>query len=203
MDVKAENIIRSYENALARVVLLCVAELPFPLGVEKVIKLLKGSKSTFVVEKELQRLSSFSLLSCYTAGQLRQVVEMLVTKGLLKSESASAYQNMPVLKLTAEGQQFIDGSGEEELELSGIFIDRDIHELDREEKEMYEKLRALRYGIASDHSIRPYMVCSDIVLRELVRLKPADRESLLAVRGIGEKFADNFGDEFLSLIDEA
>ena len=44
------------------------------------------------------------------------------------------------------------------------------------------------------------MVCHDNVLRELAVKKPLNREDLLKIKGIGEKFAEKYGDDFLNLI---
>ena len=46
----------------------------------------------------------------------------------------------------------------------------------------------------------PYIVCSDATLRGMCRRRPATREDLLEVSGIGEKKADEYGDAFLAEI---
>ena len=69
-----------------------------------------------------------------------------------------------------------------------------------DDAELYDRLRALRTRIASERQWAPYMVLPDKTLRAFCRLRPRDRESLLAVPGIGEKKADDFGDLFLQEI---
>ncbi len=50
--------------------------------------------------------------------------------------------------------------------------------------------------------VLPYIVCSDKTLRGLCRQRPATREELLEVSGIGERKADEFGEAFLKAISE-
>ena len=66
--------------------------------------------------------------------------------------------------------------------------------------ELFERLRALRTSCASERGWAPYMVFNDATLRAMCRRRPADREELLGVSGVGEKKADAFGELFLSEI---
>ena len=69
-----------------------------------------------------------------------------------------------------------------------------------DDAELFERLRELRRDFAAERSWAPYMVCSDKALRGMCRLRPATRDELLEVPGIGEKKADDFGDAFIKEI---
>ena len=69
-----------------------------------------------------------------------------------------------------------------------------------DDPELFERLRALRTEIATERQWAPYMVFSDKALRGLCRQRPHSREELLAVQGIGEKKATDFGERFLEEI---
>ena len=64
------------------------------------------------------------------------------------------------------------------------------------------KLKHLRKEIAKEKDMPSFRICSDITLREITRQKPINKDSLLAVRGIGEYFYQNYGDKFISIIAE-
>ena len=104
-----ETIIRDYESAVCRIVLYCVAELPFHLGIRRTVSVLKGSKSTFVIDHRLNELATYSVLSTFTSEQLRAVIGNLIESELLEVEFVSEYENMPILKLTPKGQDFLAG----------------------------------------------------------------------------------------------
>lgn len=71
-----------------------------------------------------------------------------------------------------------------------------------DDAELFERLRALRRELAEWRDVPPYIVCSDKTLRGLCRQRPATREDLLEVSGIGERKADEFGEAFLKAISE-
>jgi ATP-dependent DNA helicase RecQ len=65
---------------------------------------------------------------------------------------------------------------------------------------LWEKLRDLRREIAEQQGIPAFVVFHDKTLKEMVALKPATREELLQVNGVGETKADRYGEAFLRAI---
>jgi ATP-dependent DNA helicase RecQ len=74
--------------------------------------------------------------------------------------------------------------------------------LDADEKELFEKLRALRRTIADEINMPAFVVFSDKTLRELARAKPKDESAMLAVKGVGPAKFDAYGTMFLKVIRE-
>jgi len=62
---------------------------------------------------------------------------------------------------------------------------------------LFEKLRWLRKRLADDRGVPPYVVFSDITLRQMARLYPVNEHELSRVSGIGEKKMREFGEIFL------
>lgn len=69
-----------------------------------------------------------------------------------------------------------------------------------DDAELFEELRDLRRELADEHQVPAYIICSDATLRGMCRKRPATREELLDVPGIGEKKADAYGAAFLAAI---
>lgn len=69
-----------------------------------------------------------------------------------------------------------------------------------DDAELFEELRDLRRELADEREVPAYIICSDATLRGLCRRRPATREELLEVTGIGEKKADAYGAAFLTAI---
>lgn len=69
-----------------------------------------------------------------------------------------------------------------------------------DDAELFERLRALRRSLAQERGAPPYIVCSDKTLRGLCRRRPATREELLDVPGIGEAKASEYGEALLAAI---
>lgn len=60
------NLLNSYETAISKIVLCCVNELPFPLGISRITRVLKGSKSSFIIDHDLTRLDTYAAFSNFT-----------------------------------------------------------------------------------------------------------------------------------------
>lgn len=65
-------------------------------------------------------------------------------------------------------------------------------------EQRFQRLRALRLKIAQRKKWRAYQVLHDATLIELARQRPRTPRALLAIKGIGEKKAEEFGKELLA-----
>jgi len=195
-----QQIIRDLEHALAKTVLYCVSEAPVSLGRSKTIGILRGAKSTFFIEHNLHQLASYGILPTLTSDYLRTVIDVLLERGLLAVEMVSQYENMPILKVTPKGQEFLSGKGDIDVPFVEKLADKEIIQLTEEEQELFEALRQLRLKVAVATGLPAYTICHDTVLREMAKSKPTTPETLLAIRGIGEKFVQKYGDFFLEAV---
>jgi superfamily II DNA helicase RecQ len=197
-----QHAISDYEIALIKMILYCLTEIPFSLGIRKIISVLKGTKSTFAINNKLNKLKTFSVLSSFSKDQLTTVIEILIQKGLIKIENISDYNKFPVLKITDKGKNFLDGKENIQVVILDALIDNDIPEFNGLEKNLFIKLRALRRDIAQQNDLPAFTICGDQVLREICFKKPTDAQQLVSIKGIGEKFANKYGDLFLEIINK-
>jgi ATP-dependent DNA helicase RecQ len=68
------------------------------------------------------------------------------------------------------------------------------------DRDLFERLRAVRLEIARSRGVPPYVIFHDATLREMARLRPTSISALLAVKGIGARKADDLGETFLAAI---
>jgi ATP-dependent DNA helicase RecQ len=201
-QIPIQKIIADYEGAIAKIILYCLTELPFPLGIKKTISVLKGTKSTFAINNKLNELKTFSILPSFSQDQLTAIIGMLIQAGLIKIRNVLEYDNMPVLNITELGKDYLDQKEHIQIALVDAFIDNKIPEFNDIEKNLFIKLRTLRRDIAQQYDLPAYLICGDQILREICLKKPTDREQLINVKGIGQKFVDKYGDLFLDRINE-
>ncbi|MBL8060520.1 MAG: RecQ family ATP-dependent DNA helicase [Chthonomonas sp.] len=62
------------------------------------------------------------------------------------------------------------------------------------------KLRSFRRDLANERGIPPYVLFDDSTLRHLATMRPVTQEALLAVPGMGEKRAADFGEPLMDQI---
>jgi ATP-dependent DNA helicase RecQ len=71
-----------------------------------------------------------------------------------------------------------------------------------DDERLFEKLRLERLALAKAANVPPYVVFHDSVLREMAVRKPTSTSELLLISGIGEKKADKYGENFLSVVSQ-
>ncbi|MCH5597090.1 RQC domain-containing protein [Niabella ginsengisoli] len=131
------TILSDYELTLTKIILYCISELPFPLGIRKTISVLKGTKSTFAINNKLQHLVTFSLLSSFSKTQLITIIEALILAELIKIENVSVYGNMPVLKLTEKGSNCLNGKEMLLISFLDALTDNEIQEFNESENALF------------------------------------------------------------------
>ncbi|MEX2230132.1 MAG: HRDC domain-containing protein, partial [Dehalococcoidia bacterium] len=65
---------------------------------------------------------------------------------------------------------------------------------------LFDALRRWRSARAREDGVPAYVLFSDRTMRELVAVRPASREQLLGVWGLGEARVERFGDDLLAVI---
>jgi ATP-dependent DNA helicase RecQ len=114
----------------------------------------------------------------------------------------SKYENLPTLGITLTGQDFLNNKLKIETPFVEEMSNREVILLSDEEQELFHALRRLRRKIASERESPPYSICHDTILREMAKSKPLTTANLISIRGIGEKFVENYGNDFLQLISQ-
>ena len=68
------------------------------------------------------------------------------------------------------------------------------------DRDLFERLRALRLDIARQRGVPPYVIFHDATLRDMARQRPVSISALLLVKGVGARKADDLGSLFLAAI---
>ena len=68
---------------------------------------------------------------------------------------------------------------------------------------LFEELRAWRGREARARGVPAYVVFADATLLELARLRPGDRDGLAAVKGVGPRKLEEFGESVLDVLRRA
>ena len=188
----------------ARKILSCVYRLDerrLHFGKTVVAAVLTGSKSEQINRFHLDTLSTYNIMHEQTAVRVRQLIDVLLERGLL----TAAPERYNALFLTQTGNALMRGRGELRIKLprekKPETAARRTEELaaDVDEK-LFEKLRALRTKVAQRAGVPPYVVFSNATLADMAARQPKSEYELLGVRGVGEAKARRYGAEFVDCI---
>ena len=68
--------------------------------------------------------------------------------------------------------------------------------------ELYEILKSVRYEIASEEKIAPYMVFGDSVLKTMASIYATNKEDMLSISGVGEIKYEKYSNKFIKVIEQ-
>ncbi len=192
---------------LARKILSCVVRVGQRFGALHVTNVLRGSDVDQVRSRGHDKLTTFGLLSDASVPEVRGYIEQLTSLGLLRQTD----DEFPVLGLTETGVMLLKDANSQ----AGLTLARQRrptkdrvprrarveaetwHDVDRD---LFERLRALRLEIARSRGVPPYVIFHDTTLRDMARLKPTSVEALRHVYGVGERKAADLGGAFIDVI---
>ena len=196
-------------TVLARQILSCVARVGQRFGALHVTNVLRGQASEQIIARAHDKLSTFGLLRNAPASEVRGYIHQLTTLGLLRMTD----DPYAVLVLTARGLALL----KDEASCPGLVLARqrqvrkdtprrrarvEAESWEDIDRELFERLRAVRLETARQRGVPPYVIFHDATLREMARLRPTSIDALRSVKGIGARKADDLGQIFLSTIRE-
>lgn len=190
----------------ARKILSCVYRLDerrLHFGKTVVAAVLTGSKSEQINRFHLDTLSTYNIMHEQTAVRVRQLIDVLLERGLLTADP----ERYNALFLTQTGNALMRGRGELRIKLprekKPETAARRTEELSADvDEKLFEKLRTLRTKVAQRAGVPPYVVFSNATLADMAARQPKSEYELLGVRGVGEAKARRYGAEFVDCIRE-
>ena len=185
--------------------LSCVARMQGRFGLVKVLQVLMGSKAQEIVDRGLDRLSTYGLLKGHGQTYLRGILEELIRDGCVRVSSGE----YPVVSITPRGRRVM--LREEAVELSWPTPPRkrpqaktrtgrsETVDLTYDEA-LFEKLRSWRTNRAREARIPPYTVLHDATLKLLAAVRPHRLSELESIKGLGPAKIGRYGEELLEIV---
>lgn len=176
----------------AQMILSCVKRMGERFGVGMTAKVLKGSKDRKIFNFQLDKLTTYGILSKHTEKELTEWIHFLIAEKLLSVEEG----RFPILKLNKNSVDVLTSKRPVAIFTAPI----PTGEIADYRKDLFVKLRALRKSLADAQNVPPYILFSDVTLKELSRYFPDTKESMLLIKGIGERKYEQYGEPFLTAI---
>ncbi len=212
------NCLTQFENVdvteTAKGIIGCVESSRQRFGTNVIIDTVHGANTAKIRGYRMDANPHYGELAKVPVFRLRQVMNHLQLYGYLRvtadeyavvklTENSGAVlsgEETVVMKLAKEQEHPAKtGSREEKAKKNR----RDMaagfsrEEFTQQEETLFERLRALRTEIAREEGVPPYIVFSDKTLVHMCVVKPATREDMLTVSGVGEFKYEKYGERFL------
>jgi ATP-dependent DNA helicase RecQ len=185
----------------AQQLLSCVYRTGQRFGAMHVIDVLRGEATAKVTDRGHERLSTFGIGAARSGREWRAIARQCVALGLLEVDHG-AYG---ALRLTAASRALLKGERRVSLrawkEGRRSLRSRIPREgMSPEHRLLFEKLRAWRAETARSHAVPAYVIFHDATLAEIARARPASREALRGISGVGAKKLEAYGAEIVGLV---
>jgi ATP-dependent DNA helicase RecQ len=167
----------------------------FGVGLQHVVEVLCGADTEKVRKFGHQSLSTYSIGSEHTRAEWGAIGRELVRLGLL-FQNADRFN---IIELTDRGRAVLKSRQKVTLTRPVAPTEPAKHRVGEIgcDEALFEKLRGLRKQLADERGVPPYIVFSDVSLRQMARFYPASDQELSRVSGVGEKKRSEFGGLFL------
>jgi ATP-dependent DNA helicase RecQ len=176
----------------------------FSVGINHIVDVLLGSRNEKVIKWGHDRLSTYDIGQEYRRPEWQIIGRELIRKGYINQNA----ENHSVLELTQKGKSAL--REREPIELTRPSVPKERAQRIRPpatggiecNEELFAILRTLRKELASEQGVPPYIIFSDVTLREMARDYPTNEDQLSDISGVGMKKLEQYGETFIDAIEE-
>jgi len=168
-------------------------------GKNYIVDILRGSREQKLLANDADKLSVYDI-----GGHLSKKEWFVILERLLELK-AITLGDFKALKLTQDALAILKSQQLVDIKSSRLQVDKKAKAVKQVEafefdRELFEKLREKRTELASEMGVPAYIIFSDKTLKHLANDMPTNKEEMLEVNGVGMKKYEQFGEEFLAVI---
>jgi ATP-dependent DNA helicase RecQ len=169
----------------------------FNVGLAHVVEVLTGANTEKIRKFGHQSLSTYNIGGEHDRAQWGAIGRELSRLGFLKQNPAK----FNVLELTEAGMAALKSRQKIQLTkpVSAAAPQHQAGEIACDEA-LFETLRMLRKTLADERGVPPYIIFSDVALRQMARAYPQGERDFERISGVGDKKLREFGAAFLAQI---
>ncbi len=170
-------------------------------GKSYLVDVLRGSREQKILANGHDALSVYGIGESLSKKQWFVVLDRMLEIGALDVNEHHG------LVLTEAGLKVLKGAEPvliraDRLNVRAKTVKKAAPEIFDYDTELFETLRALRFEIAQEKGVPPYVVFGDKTLKEMAAVRPQTKERMLEVNGVGEVKFERYGEAFLALLRE-
>ncbi|MCI8494883.1 MAG: DNA helicase RecQ [Lachnospiraceae bacterium] len=180
----------------------CIAETKGRYGQNIVIGTLIGANRARLREIGAESYKSYGILQNRSESELRLLLDQMILKGYIVQTNGeySVLKIGDISALKEADTHVIVRKLEERKETLSGSKKRSTDSLTSAGFDLFGKLRELRFAIAKENAVPPYIIFSDKTLIAMCANIPKNRQEMLALPGVGEHKFDRYGAKFLEEI---
>ncbi len=184
---------------IAQKILSCIYRTDQRFGAHHITNILVGLKTKNVVERGHDTISTFNLLADYSIPDVKTFIRELIEKGYIQ-ESADMYTT---LSLSQKASPVLKGNEQ-------VFLTKFERKVSKRKQKqtldiptdesLFNRLRILRKSLADRAHVPPYVIFSDVSLREMAAAFPQTDAEFNKIKGVGQQKLTRYGKKFMAEI---
>jgi ATP-dependent DNA helicase RecQ len=170
----------------------------FGVGIQHVVEVLCGADTEKVRKWHHHTLSTYGIGQEHSRAEWAAIGRELVRLGCLRQDA----DRFNIVELTPDGRATLKARQKITLTRPVSAPEPAKHragEIGCDEA-LFEKLRQLRKRLADEQAVPPYIIFSDVALRQMARFYPQTEADFARISGVGEKKLREFGGVFMAEI---
>ena len=187
-------------------ILSCIKRMNERFGSSMVVDVLRGSKGSRILSLGFDNLSTYGIMKDYPKDSLRDLISYLITEGYIKSIG----DKYPVLMLTPLSNDVLFNGAKvytklklNKSESKSASSKAPANAIEAKvDENLFAILNNLRMKVANENSIAPFIVFSDVSLKQMSTFYPTDAESMLKIEGVGLNKLVKYGNIFIEAISD-
>jgi len=170
----------------------------FGVGLQHVVEVLSGADTEKVRKFGHQSLSTYGIGGEHSRAEWGAIGRELVRLGLLFQNA----EKFNIVELTEPGRAALKSRQKVTLTRPVAPTEPAKHRIGEIacDEVLFGKLRGLRKQLADERGVPPYIVFSDVSLRQMARFYPATDREFSRISGVGDRKLREFGEMFLGEI---
>lgn len=177
-------------------ILSCVYRVGQRFGAGYIIEVLTGSSDEKIKRNNHNTLSTYGIVNDFSKNQLRTFIQELIHLEFLEQTQ----DQYPVLRLTKKSMQVLKTKQTVMLYLPKVVKEKKVKVDYGENAELFESLRLLRKELADKQGVPPYVIFSDVTLKEMTSSLPQTKEDFADIKGVGKMKLEKYAVMFLEVI---
>ena len=168
----------------------------FGLGIQHVVEVLRGADTEKIRKWGHDQLSTFGIGAEHSRAEWAAIGRELVRLGYLRQDAG----RFNAAEITEDGRAALKSR-------TRITLTRPVSAPEPAarrageiacDETLFDRLRQFRKRLADERGVPPYIVFSDVALRQMARFYPRSETEFSRISGVGEKKLREFGADFMA-----
>ncbi|MBI2950184.1 MAG: DNA helicase RecQ [Verrucomicrobia bacterium] len=170
----------------------------FGVGIQHVVEVLSGADTEKIRKWSHTTLSTYGIGQEHDRAEWAAIGRELVRLGYLHQNA----DKFNIVELTDAGRAVLKSRQKISLTRPVTAPEPAKHRVGdiASDDALFERLRLLRKALADERGVPPYIVFSDVALRQMARFYPQTEAAFSRISGVGEKKLREFGEVFMAEI---